>query len=326
MIALTPTDVLRCLYERTSFGDTVLVTLVSIEGSSSRALGTVVAVTERGEMFGSLAGGCIDGAIVAEAREVLIENRGRVVRYGQGSRYFDVRLPCGGGIDLLFTPKPNPHVLALALAELADRREVQIAITRDGVSLHDEASPSDAFVLLLAPSLRVAAIGQGDDLFAFARLAARFGLDTTAVATQEHAVNILEVEPCVSARLARRDGFPLVGVDRWTAVVFLFHDHSWEEMLIPWALAHPAFYIGAVGSHRTHRARVAMLAAAGVSPERIRALRGSIGVFPATRDPASLAISVLAEIVAEFAPYATRPLDGALYPATIEQPRRADAS
>ncbi len=82
--------------------------------------------------------------------------------------------------------------------------------------------------------------------------------------------------------------------------MFLFHGREWEEHLLPQALALPAFYTGAIGSRRTHTARLAALAAAGVAPERIKALRGHIGLIPATRDPATLALSVLGEIVADY--------------------------
>src|SRR3546814_8839304 len=98
-LATRPEDILRFIRDRTDGGEaTVLVTLTGIEGSSPRALGAQMAVTTSGEYVGSFSGGCIDGAVVAEALETLAARQSRQVRYGIGSPYFDIRLPCGGGI------------------------------------------------------------------------------------------------------------------------------------------------------------------------------------------------------------------------------------
>ena len=86
--------------------------------------------------------------------------------------------------------------------------------------------------------------------------------------------------------------------DPWTAVVLFFHDHDREPPLLAVALQSPAFYVGAQGSLRTHRVRVAALAALGVPEDAIARLRGPIGLIPSARDPRVLAVSVLAEILA----------------------------
>ena len=65
------------------------------------------------------------------------------------------------------------------------------------------------------------------------------------------------------------------------------------------ALASPAFYVGAQGSLRSHRARVQALREMGVADADIARLRGPIGLIPSARDPQVLAVSVLAEILSE---------------------------
>jgi len=66
------------------------------------------------------------------------------------------------------------------------------------------------------------------------------------------------------------------------------------------ALASPAFYIGAVGSRRTHAARLDALREQGVDEEALGRIAGPIGLIPATRDPSALAVSVLAGVLAEW--------------------------
>ncbi len=305
MIATTPVDILRFLSTRASEGvPCVLVTLVAIEGGSSRAIGAQMAVSADGRRMGSFSGGCIEDAVVAEALETLDESWGRVVRYGVGSPYIDLRLPCGGGIDLLFTPRPDPAAIDGVLAALDERESVALALDCDGVALATEPVPHawDGMSLVHAyqPPLRIIVLGQGEELTAFARLGTAYGAQIDAYTPDEGDAALLAAQGIAATRLVSRKTLPAMVSDPWSAVVFLFHGRDWEENLLPQALELPAFYTGAIGSRRTHATRLAALTAAGVSAERIKHLRGHIGIIPATRDPATLALSVLGEIVADY--------------------------
>ncbi|MBB3860337.1 xanthine dehydrogenase accessory factor [Novosphingobium hassiacum] len=305
MIATTPVDILRFLAERASESvPCVIVTLVAIEGGSSRAVGAQMAVAADGRRIGSFSGGCIEDAVVAEALETLDESWGRVVRYGVGSPYIDLRLPCGGGIDLLFTPRPDPAAIGEVLAALEQRCSVALVLDCDGVERASEALPrawdGKSLVHAYQPPLRVVVLGQGEELTAFARLGAAFGAQIDAYTPDESDAALLTAQDVAVTQLTSRKTLPAIESDPWTAVIFLFHGRDWEEHLLPEALGLRAFYTGAIGSRRTHATRLAALAEAGVSAERIKALRGHIGLIPATRDPATLAISVLAEIVADY--------------------------
>jgi xanthine dehydrogenase accessory factor len=261
----------------------VMVTLVGIEGTSSRAIGAQMVVRADGASLGSFSGGCIEAAIIAEALDVLAKGQGRVVRYGIGSPYIDVRLPCGGGIDLLFTPRPDAGALAQAVAQWAARQPAALRLSGD-------------FTLHLAPPPRILAFGQGEDLTAFVRLATAYGV---AVEAYSPALSDL-TEARVSTHLTSLTQPLTIPGDAWTAQVFLFHDRDWEVALLPKALAAPAYYQGAIGSRRTHEQRLARLAQVGVAPKDLARLRGHIGLIPATRDPAKLALSVLAEVIAAY--------------------------
>lgn len=305
MVATTPLDILRFIASRTAEGlECVLVTLVGIEGGSSRAVGAQMAVAADGRRIGSFSGGCIEDAVAAEALEALAEGWGRVVRYGIGSPYIDIRLPCGGGIDLLFTPRPDPVAISRVLSTLARREAGALVLGCDGIALAHEAvsTPWDGHALTHAyqPTLRIHAFGQGEDLVALARLGTAFGAEVHALAPDESTRNLLTEQGILVTPLISRAVLPPLASDPWSAIVFLFHGRDWEEMLLPQAIALPAFYHGAIGSRRTHAARLAALHAAEVPPEHIDRLRGHIGVIPATRDPATLALSILGEIVPEY--------------------------
>lgn len=308
MIATSPADILRFLLDRASEGlGTVLVTLTAIEKGSSRGIGSQMAVAEDGRYAGSFSGGCIEAAVVGEALETLRNNRPSLVRFGVDSRYIDIKLPCGGGVDLLFNPHPDSEAIATIVTRLEARLPAVLRVSEPGVQLGDPAGDgpgsgwrSDAFEVHYVPDLRIVAIGQGEDLGAFARLSHRFGADVTAITPDQTVLDLLTADDIETVELVSRTNLPTIRADAWTAIVFLFHDHDWEEALLPRALGLPAFYYGAVGSRRTHQARLAMLEASGVPEPMRRMLRGPVGLIPATRDPATLALSILAEIAGEY--------------------------
>ncbi len=308
MIATTPADILRFVLARAAEGAaTILVTLTAIEGSSPRAIGAQMAVAGDGRYAGSFSGGCIEAAVVAEAIGTLSDGRAKLVRFGAGSPYLDIRLPCGGGIDLLFNPRPDPHAIAQALAQ-HDRREIAaLRLADDGV--HSDtitgaraiASWDDgSFRLGYAPKLRIIAMGQGEELTALARLAVAFGAEVCVLSPDERALADLDAEGFDTVRLASRTNLPPLVTDPWTAIISVFHDRDWEEELLPRALQLPSFYIGAIGSQRTQDARRTALRDAGVRDDLREKLRTSVGLIPATRDPATLALSALSQIVQDY--------------------------
>lgn len=300
-IAHDDRSILGLLIEGAAAGvDGVLVTLTGIEGASSRGIGAQMAVLADGRSAGSFSGGCVEAAVIAEAQDVLAQGYGRTVRYGIGSPYLDIRLPCGGGIDLLFTPRPDPAALAQVLAQLEDRKAAVLSLNEAGAALAEmPGTPGGAqgFQRAYAPPLRLVALGHGEDLTALVRLARAFGLAVEAYAPAGD--RLAAAEPGVIPLLSRT-ALPDLGGDPWSAFVFLFHDHDWEEQLLPHALAQDGFYHGAVGSARTHRARLAGLRASGVPQESLDKLRGGIGLIPATRDPGTLALSILGEMVQDY--------------------------
>jgi xanthine dehydrogenase accessory factor len=91
-----------------------------------------------------------------------------------------------------------------------------------------------------------------------------------------------------------------VEVDDWTAIVLLFHDHEWEAEILPWALTTPAFYVGSIGGKTTRANRRIGLQKRGFDARSIARVRSPLGLIPSARDPATLALSALAEVVAEY--------------------------
>ena len=308
MIATTPADILRFILQRAEEEvATILVTLTAIEGSSPRAIGAQMAVAEDGRYVGSFSGGCIEAAVVAEAIGTLADGRARLVRFGAGSPYLDIRLPCGGGIDLLFNPRPDRKVIAEALSRHGRREMTVLRLAEYGVCSDRPAGTHamagwdrGSFLVGYAPPLRIVAMGQGEELTALARLARAFGAEVSVLSPDQRALADLDAEGFDTVRLTTRTDLPYLVTDRWTAIISVFHDRDWEEELLPRALDLPSFYVGAIGSQRTQDVRQSALRDAGVPEELRRKLRTSVGLIPATRDPATLALSTLSQIVQDY--------------------------
>ncbi|OHD06740.1 XdhC family protein [Sphingopyxis sp. RIFCSPHIGHO2_12_FULL_65_19] len=314
MIATSPADILRFIATRNDEGiAATLVTLTGIEGSSPRAIGAQMAVAEDGRYLGSFSGGCVEAAVVAEAIETLADGNARRVRFGAGSPYLDIRLPCGSGIDLLFTPRPSPDAINQILSCLERREPAVLLLSQEGVRcaspIDNDAATGwrdDQFLLRFAPTLRILVMGQGEELTALARLAHAFGADICAMSPDRPALAQLAIEGIETAELATRTMLPPVVSDDWTAILSVFHDRDWEEALLPDALRLPGFYVGAIGSPRTQRDRRDALDAAGVPRSVGDRLSSSVGLIPATRDPSMLALSALAQIAQEYHAIAAR--------------------
>lgn len=258
-------------------GQAGLCTIVGIEGSYSRALGSHLAVAADGSMAGTLADGCLEAELARQLVSCRASGKAQTLRYGSGSPFLDFRLPCGAGIDILCEPYPDVVATRRALARLDAREEA--------VLTHDRAGRTP-FVRRYRPALRLLIFGAGSETAAMARLGRAAGAEAEIYAAGE--------------------GYGLgtaplnIVVDRWSAIILLFHDHEWERGLLPWALASPAFYVGAIGGRRTAAARTAFLREAGYSPASIGRLAGPIGLLPSTRTPATLALSILAEVAADY--------------------------
>ena len=82
-----------------------LARVVDVEGSGPREPGAAMAVSEEGDVIGSVSGGCVEGAVVTEALEVLATGDRRMVTFGYSDdEAFSVGLTCGGTIHLFIEP------------------------------------------------------------------------------------------------------------------------------------------------------------------------------------------------------------------------------
>jgi xanthine dehydrogenase accessory factor len=193
------------------------------------------------------------------------------MRYGAGSPYIDIRLPCGSGVDVLLDPAPDTQVLRGVVAEIDARQPATLDLGLGHLRRY-------------LPTLRLVAAGSGPEVTALEALAAAQGVACEVLRPRGEQDGTLA--------LGRAPDLPL---DQWTSVAVLFHDHEWERAILPWALAGEAFLVGAQGGKGAREARSTWLDSA-----QLARLHSPVGLIPAARTPGVLALSVLAEVVAGY--------------------------
>jgi xanthine dehydrogenase accessory factor len=114
----------------------------------------------------------------------------------------------------------------------------------------------------------------------------------TAFATPERFPDVPVVAEWPDAAL------PRLALDRYTALAALTHDPKIDDPALAAALQAECFYIGALGSKKTHARRVERLTTAGFGEEAIARIHAPIGLDIGAVSPAEIAVSILAEIVA----------------------------
>ena len=292
-----------------------LATVVGAHGSGPRGVGASMVVSAAGEVFGTVSGGCVEGAVYELCREALAGAPARIERFAYSDAdAFAVGRTCGGTIDVLVRAVPPGSAAAADVEVLAAREEAAIptryTLVTTGVELGrgsvddgghgvDAAAMEDAVSFDIGVPARLIVVGAVEFAVALTRLGAAMGLRVTVVDPRD-----------VFATAAR---FPEAEVvldwpDRYlttqtldvrAAVCVLTHDPRIDVPAVRAALASPVGYIGAMGSRHTHDDRVRRLAEAGVSAAARARLRSPIGLDLGGRSPEETALSILAEIVAD---------------------------
>lgn len=293
----------------------VLATVIETWGSAPRRVGAQLVISGDGEMQGSVSGGCVEGAVVVEAVDALEAGEQRVLEYGvSDGDAFAVGLACGGTIRVLVEPVGTvlpEDILRDLVAARAARMPVAYEVTfatngrRLVTDMYPERFAMDrsgfeeegaVFVAVHNPPLRLAVVGAVHIAQALVPMARIAGYDPIIIdprgafgsETRFPGERILADWP--------DDALEQVGLDTRTALVLLTHDPKLDDPALHLALKSRVFYIGALGSKRTHAARVARLEEAGFAASDIARIHGPIGLDIGAAGPPEIAVSILAEM------------------------------
>ncbi|WP_457650130.1 XdhC family protein [Profundibacter sp.] len=291
-----------------------LATVVETWGSAPRPVGSQLAIAGDAEIAGSVSGGCVEGAVIIEAMDALEDGKPRMMEFGvSDDQAFAVGLACGGKIRVMIEPigavMPE-EMLAELVAARADRVPVAYVVNPDTQSRRlarqgdypdrfrsDKSGfEGEEFVAIHNPPLKLIVVGAvhiTQPLLVMARLA---GYDPVLVDPRAAFGS--------KARFPNEDiiddwpdeALKAQGLDARTAVVTLSHDPKIDDPALTVALQSNAFYIGSLGSTRTHAKRVERLTAAGLTDTEIARIHAPVGLDIGSKSPAEIALSIMAQI------------------------------
>ena len=310
--------------------DVAIATVVSTWGSAPRPVGSQLCVDETGAFFGSVSGGCIEAAVVHEALAVLAGGAPRLIEFRvTNDMAWEVGLACGGRVEIfvegsepqqemlkalsVVRARGEPAVLATALPggqhalligdELYGQLgldDLALAKARRAIAMGDslsiETDRGRVFLHVFNPPPRLIIVGAVHIAEPLSRMAGSAG----------YTVVLIDPRRAFAARRQFQDldviaDWPDVtmekmAIDNRTAVVTLTHDPKLDDAALRVALRSAAFYIGCLGSRKTHAARLCRLRAAGFGDADLARVHGPVGLAIGARSPAEIAISILAEI------------------------------
>ncbi|MEV6346273.1 XdhC/CoxI family protein [Actinoplanes sp. NPDC051851] len=308
-----------------------VATVVHTWRSAPRPPGAAMAVSEHGEVVGSISGGCVEGAVYAACEEVIETGKPQQLTYGvSDGDALSVGLTCGGTIEVLVQPALEGIDAVLDLVETGrpvatasipgaflavagdrvtgtlgdpelDRSAAQQAAGHlaHGTTAMVQACDREVFVQSYAPPPRMLVFGAIDFAAAVARIGRFLGYRVTVCDARPvfaTAARFPEADEVVVAWPHRY--LAATEVDERTVICVLTHDPKFDVPLLEVALRTPAGYIGAMGSRRTCADRVTRLRAAGLAETELSRLRAPIGLDLGARTPEETAVAVAAEITA----------------------------
>lgn len=282
---------------------TALLTLYNVEPTGPRPAGSQMASSDSGDFTGFLSGGCVEGALVEEAKAAIAEGKNRTIRYGVNSPYFDIELPCGSAIDVYIDVGFSDRDAKALVYAMTGRRAVRLLSDMGtGTNRIDDLVADDdrvqlildgnAFDRLYRPPLRLVIAGKGPVVAASAEIARASDIEVHVISSEDDTRAQAEAVGAKTYKTMRPEL-----IDTWTAVATLFHEHELEVPVLGAAMTSDAFYIGALGSRSTHADRVSRFIEDGYSEEQVKRIKGPLGISIGSRNPPEIAISMVAEVL-----------------------------
>lgn len=334
--------------------------LVRAQHSSPLPPGARVALNERGETVGAISMGCVESDLLEHLSETLKDGEARWLHYGPSTlAVYEVGLTCGGAIDVLVRRQSpdevwrawarrdpaRPVILLTALkppqvgrqrllsregspvgslgdATLDEQAEAAVAgLWARGGYAYLELPAGEVFAEVFAPDPPLAIVGASPIAVALCRMSAEAGFAPYVVDPRR---NFARAEQFPSARRVvhewPEEGLRALGVDGSWFVAVLAHEEKLDVPALAAALRAECRYVGLLGSRRTQEKRKAALRQIGFSEAALQRIHGPIGLPCGALEPAEIAVSILAELIAVRRGYDARK---AATPPAEPEPERA---
>jgi xanthine dehydrogenase accessory factor len=308
-----------------------LATVIQTWGSAPQPVGSQLLVDADGDFLGSVSGGCVEAEVITEAADVIATGEPKALEFGvEDTTAWKVGLACGGAIRI-FVEKVEtgggfPDSVLHRLVDDVEARHKVALVTNLATGAHSlarspgdlghdlapalenafrcdksvalAASDGEVFINVFNPTIRLIIVGAVHVAQPLVSMARALGYDVmivdprSAFATEERFADV-EI-----SREWPDEALPKIGLDARTALIALTHDPKIDDPGLICALSSDAFYVGALGSRKTHAKRVERLLKAGISAADIARIHAPIGLDIGAQGAAEIALSIMAEITA----------------------------
>ena len=281
-----------------------LATVVSTWGSAPRPIGSHMLLA--GDRFiGSVSGGCVESEILHLAAEIAHGTAATLRRYGSEQTVWEPGLPCGGEIIVLVQPVREEGFaprLFEGIQHTLDRGAAAVVAT-DLVSGRSECvgqADPDRFNNVYMPPRRMLIVGGVDIAQSLATIARAVGFAVTVIDPRPMFLTAERFPGCALDERWPDEAVAALAPDGETAVVTLSHDPKIDDPALAATLRSHAGYVAALGSARSHLARLERLRAIGFDAATLARIEGPAGIAIGARGPAEIALSIASGAVAAF--------------------------
>ena len=289
-----------------------LCTVLCTYGSAPRAPGSLLAVNGQGHWLGSLSGGCVEEDFLERLGAGEFSAAVAVVRYGDGSdTRANIRLPCGGILDVLVERLPadcatQAHFAELEAALLGRRRLLREVDLRSGqCRLSDDHSQGPRVEqgehcvrLRIGAAQRLLLAGYSSVAHFCAEFGKGLGFEVVLCDPRDEVMDNVVLDGIEIRRELPSLFIANGGCHRDTAVVALTHDPKIDDLAMLEAVRTEAFYIGVMGSRATSAKRRERLRRIGeLGDAEMARIHAPIGLNLGSKTPAEIALAVLADIL-----------------------------
>ncbi len=305
-----------------------LAVVVDTWGSSPCPVGSQLAINDSGAFVGSISGGCIEPFVISEAIDIISEGEPQSLEYGVSDETAqEVRLTCGGNIRVFVMPAPPRNELEKMMGELPVTRIIDLAtgatlllddtsvagnlqLSEDALNqahcLHKQGgggtvireAETELFVMTHTRPRKLIIVGAVHIAQILAPMATAIGFEVIVIDARPAFAKSERLPGITIIHQRSEQALQGLTIDSHTALAMLAHDPILDDPALHTALKSSAYYIGCLGSRRTHAGRLDRLREAGFDEQTLERLHAPVGLDIGGRSAGEIAVSILAEIIA----------------------------
>lgn len=305
-----------------------VISVIETWGSSPRPVGSTMVVSEDHKVFGSVSGGCIESFVYSKALEVIKNNKVITLEFGvTNKKAWEVGLTCGGKIKVFIEKLSQNNLnyirrindsfaannnLTVATNLLDGTKEILSdnnliknknikSISDKNINLkNSELKLVDNqywFFKVFRSEIKLIIIGSvhiSEPLIKFANV---LGYRIVLIDPRSNIKNVSVNSNVEVIKDWPDEALKKTTIDENSAVITLTHDTKLDDPALEYSLVSKAFYIGCLGSKKTHKSRIERLRKKGIKKELLSKLHGPIGLSIGAKTPAEIAASIISQII-----------------------------